>query len=105
MKTIKGTVKAWLPEYYGPQDLCGTHEKAMKALAFTDANMASSGWALVGIANVSLKIPSEDVLITNKIEALKTEKQTIRAEAEMKSRVIDKKIQELLAIEFVGSAS
>lgn len=105
MKTIKGTVKAWLPDYRGPQDLCGTNKTAMEALSFSDANMAPSGWSLVGVATVSLKIPSEDILINNKIEALKIEKQTIRAEAEMKSRVIDKKIQELLAIEFVGSAS
>lgn len=105
MKTIKGNIKAWLPDYYGPQDLCGTNKNAMAALHFTDANMTPSGWALVGIATLSINVPSEDVLINNKIEALKAEKQTIRAEAEMKSRVIDKKIQELLAIEFVGSAS
>lgn len=105
MRTIKGTITAWLPDYYGPQDLCGTNKKAMAALHFTDANMTPSGWALVGTATLSLNVPSDDVLINNKIEALKVEKQTIRAEAEMKSRAIDEKIQKLLAIEFVWSAS
>ena len=104
MTTITGTVKAWATPYsnFDPRALDKT---TPSMLAFTDADMATHGYTLVGEAEITVKLMDHDTIIGNKVDALRAEAANIRAEATMKCTRIEEQINQLLAIEYTPAAS
>lgn len=98
MKTITATTKAWLTSYAGPDDLTGTQDRAIEALAYHPRDMNSSGWTYAGQATITVELVDNDTLILNKVSALRSELQTVRANAEIEAGNLEAKIQKLLAI-------
>jgi hypothetical protein len=104
MKVITGKTKAWLSEYGNPDALMGTPEQAVKEVCFSMGDMTSVGWSFVGDATVTFECGDRNELIANKVDSLRKEIKTVRAEAQMKAKEIEQKIQKLLAIEYTPEA-
>jgi hypothetical protein len=99
MKTISGTTTAWLAMHQGPEDLIGKKESQLVGdLFYSTSDMSHHGWSKVGPATITLEIPEDDQLINNKVDALRKEITKTRADAEMKARGLEEKVQQLLAI-------
>lgn len=99
MKTITGITKAWITgDYYGPAEIARDGPKAVAHLGYSDNDMSSHGWTCIGEAEITLRMVSDDEIISNKVTALRKEIQTVRADAEAKATQLERKVQELLAI-------
>ncbi len=62
--------------------------------------MTASGWTFAGEAEITLQLVDHKALVENKVEALKAEVKSIKAEATMKVTQIERQIQTLLAITY-----
>ena len=96
MTTITGQIEAWIPEYVSPDQLHG--ERALHYMTFADCDMSGHGYSRAGVATVSVEIADKDDLIANKVDALRSQVQKVRADAQMEANRIEDKIQQLLAI-------
>lgn len=105
MKTITATVKAWLTEWCGPDDLEQSAERAVVALAYSTQDMTKQGWTYAGMATITVEIVDGQALVDNKVAALREELKSERVKADMKLADIELKIQNLLAIEYVPEAA
>lgn len=102
MRTITGTIGAYITGSLGPADLIGDPCQVLNNLSyFNYSGMENYGWARVGTATITVEIEDEQQLIRNKIDALKSEKNAILGEAQAKATEIDGKINNLLAITYV----
>lgn len=103
MAIVIGTQSAWLGSYSGltPEDFKNPKEKIIDGLSFAKVgqDMTSTGWTYVGEATITVELVDKDTLINNKVEALRAEAVTIRAEATMKCTRIEEKINQLLCLE------
>ena len=98
MKPAKATTNAWLYDVcYGPQHLIGAKPKALVDM-LSYGGKKGEGWTLVGTAEITVKLVSEDRMVVNKIESLRREITTTRADAELKVQKIEQQVQQLLAI-------
>ncbi len=70
-------------------------------ISYRDNNYARSGTMVLisDAVSVDFKITGRDVITKNVVDGLKAESQKIRADAEVKCKMIDDKINSLLAIE------
>lgn len=100
MAKIKGTTGVWLSDsYYGPDDIKRDGPKCVGKLSYIDYDMSkSAGWVKIGTAEITLNLISDDQMVANKVESLKTEIQTIRATSENAITQLQAKIQSLLAL-------
>lgn len=99
MRTITGKTTAWLASHQGPEALVGKKESQLIGdLYYANHDMSSQGWSKVGKATITLEIPEDDQLIANKVDALRKEITRTRADAEVKARDLEEKVQQLLAI-------
>jgi len=99
MKTITGTTKAWFTnDIYGPDDLAREGAKLLGALGYINNDMTAHGWSCIGTADITLTLIDEDQMVANKVESLRQEITKTRADAEMKVRLLEGKVQSLLAI-------
>lgn len=96
MRTVTGTVKVWANQWIGPDDL--NHENVIQRLTYTNLDMATSNYSLVGSAEITVDFVDQDELILNKVEALRTAQKAARAEAQKMEMQYEKQIQQLLAI-------
>lgn len=98
MKTVTATTNAWLYDTcYGPQDLLNaTPVQVIGMVSYGDKR--SEGWTLVGTAEVTVKLVSEDQMVLNKVESLRKEITKTRADAEVKAKHLEQQVQQLLAI-------
>ena len=104
-RTITATVGAWFTsDHAGPDDLARTPEHAINSLGFSALDMAKH-WTRVGDATITVTLVDEKTLIGNKVDALRRELQSVRAEAQMKTNDLESKIQKLLAIEYTAEAT
>jgi hypothetical protein len=62
------------------------------------------GYTYIGEATITVDVPDEKTLIDSKVEALREEIKTTRADATAKVTQLEGQIQQLLAIEFTPSA-
>lgn len=102
-RTFTGTLNAFLTEYasIGPEDLHpGNDAMVIRGLSFASSDMAGTSWSKVGTAEVTVTLVSNDEIVANKVDALRKQQQTVRAEAEAKSQRIEEQIQSLLAITY-----
>ena len=86
-----------------PEDLYTDTPDAQKRLiaglsisAYDDMSIVN--WTPIGTAMVEMSFVDTKTLFMNKVEALKSEIQTIRAEAQVKVDKLSDKLQSLLAI-------
>lgn len=87
-----------------PQDL--QTEKGVRSLAFFrdhDKYWAEQGYTYVGVAEVTVEVPDLRELVDHKVEALRQQEVSIRAEATAKCTAIEGQIQNLLAIEYTSA--
>jgi hypothetical protein len=61
---------------------------------------APEGWTRLGEATLTVEIPSVDDIINSKVDSLKAQVKSIRAEAEAKANFVESQINTLLAIEY-----
>lgn len=101
MTTITGKTKVWLSQYSSltPQQL-GTGDVGVGHLFYADCDMTESGYTHIGEAEVSVQVFDTKTILANKVEALKEEAKTIRAEAHQRCVRIEEQIQNLLAITY-----
>jgi uncharacterized protein YqgV (UPF0045/DUF77 family) len=92
--------KAWLSNHNHstPADLLTPMGAA--GLHYTPIDMSDSGSAFIANATVTIDIPDERTLVENKVEALREQAASIRAQATAKCTQIEGQIQNLLAITY-----
>lgn len=100
MRTVTGTITAYLTNSYGPEEL-QTDERALRVMVLHPCDMTGVGWTKVGMAEITVTMDDETQIIGNKVDALKAEKLRILGEAHAKATEIDGQIQNLLAITYV----
>lgn len=98
------TVKtgAWLTnDYTSVEDLLKmSQEELVRTLHPYKAEGQITGWTLVGTAEVSIELTDPDKIIANKVDALKAELNTERAQSEARCTQLQSQINNLLAIEY-----
>lgn len=100
-KQAKGTVNVWLPyTYTKPSDLHKLDdERLVASVCFQNADMSSIGWALVGTAEVSIRLDDCKTCTANQVAILQSQLKEMRAEHQQAQNRLTKQIQELLAID------
>jgi hypothetical protein len=102
---VTATMGAFLPKESSatPQEL--QTEKGIRRMSFfTDKEYwIGIGYTYIGEATITVEVPDERTLIDNKVEALREEIKTTRAEATAKVTKLEGQIQQLLAIEYAPS--
>lgn len=99
---ITGALKAYLSPHssLSPKDLA--KPSVLQSLSFwgEDTKYADqNGYTFVGMATITFTPLGQDALISNKIDALRNEAVTIRADATAKVTRIESQIQNLLCLE------
>ena len=107
MAKITGKTKVWVSEFYGPEEIKRDGAKCVQRMTYTDRDMTGGpcGFSLVGTAEITVDFVDEQIMVDNKIEALRAEVKSIKAKAEMEATALEGKIQQLLAICNESSAS
>lgn len=105
---VTGTLSAYVSPHssVSPKDL--QKPSCLQGLAFWDQGSKyplQNGYTLVGTAVITLTLASQDVIVANKIDALRNEAKGIRADATAKCTRIESQIQQLLCIENGATAS
>lgn len=104
-KTITGTIGAYLmTAFYGPEELAGDAERAINVLSFFSHEYKGSDYTKVGTAKITVELVSQDEMLGNQIDALKSEKTKLMADHQQALTNIDSKIQQLLAITMTAAA-
>lgn len=100
MTTHKIKTKAWITEYssISPDDL--EQGNRLDSLIYSSSESIPDGWTCAGDAEIIFTPVDRKTLIDNKVEALKAEAASIRAEAQAKVTRIEGQIQNLLAISY-----
>lgn len=100
MKTVSMKTKAWIGANsdISPKDLM--EGKKLNQLVFYHADFSKMGYTFVGEAVLTVTVPDEKTLVKNKVEALRAEAKSIRAEATAKVTRIEGQINDLLALTF-----
>lgn len=91
--------KAWMSSHntYTPDQL--RTPDGVASLNYTHLDMGTFGDALVGTATITVELVDDRVMIDNKIDSLREQAASIRAEATAKCTKIESQIQQLLCIE------
>ena len=105
MSTNTATAKVWLitGSSLRPDEIHSDNAQNLMgrvSLLDPEMDMSSMGWTLIGTATITLDLVDRRTLIDNKVESLKAEAASIRAEAYRKAMHIDNQIQQLLAIDY-----
>ena len=107
-RVVEGATPIWLcnTSHIGLKELKeSSFEKLIGGLSFFKGDFTKYGYTKVGIATISLEIASTDELLTNKVAALKAEREKLLADTQLKVNHFDKQINQLLAIEMSPEAS
>lgn len=101
MKTITGTIDAYLTEYchLTPEDLRGPKPGIVGQLSYSSHDM-SGCWVKVGTARIEVTLMQDDAIVTGAVAGLRAQQEKARADAEAKCTEIERQIQTLLAITF-----
>lgn len=70
------------------------------ATVFAASDMTTMGWTRVGVATVELEIENENQIRQNMVGALREQKKTVLAKAQLEATQIEEQIQNLLAISY-----
>lgn len=103
---IAQEVTAWLSDN-SPSTLESLADPATLSLArfvYTDANMSTCGWRRVGVAMITLELPSHDVMRDMAIDSLRAEITAVRANAQAMITHLEGRIANLLALPMSAEA-
>lgn len=94
------TIKIWVSEYSMKHvDLSDLNKPENKDFfLFSNSDMGDIGYALIGMGEVECSFFTRAEIQNNAVEALKTQIQKVKAEAEKEVTKLNEKIQQLLAI-------
>lgn len=100
MKTVTGTLNAYMTEYSGltAEDISNPSRETLSALSYSDQEMGGMGWIKVGRASIEIEFLSDEALRVGAVKSLREQQSKIRAEAERKATDLERQIQTLLAI-------
>lgn len=111
MSKHTATLHAWLDKYSSIEGLFDSSAEAVvAALTYTrsapddDSYFKREGYTHIGTAEITVTLPARDEVVSNKVAALRAERQAVLVKAEAESQEIEKQIQSLLAISFDGVA-
>lgn len=106
-RTITTKAHAWLTEFstVTPEQLTAGSNGLIHSLSFSCFDMAPCGWTLVGEAEISVTLADVDTIVQSKVQALRSQKETVLAEAQARVTRLDAQIQSLLAIEYQAEAA
>lgn len=101
---VTATLSAYLSPYSNikPDELA--MESSVGQMVFTNGDneyLTREGYTKVGVAVVEVDVFDQKEIIANKVDALREEIKTTRANAQAKVTEIEGKIQNLLAIEYM----
>lgn len=105
-RTVTGTTKVWLTEHalnIGPKELADP--RVVSRLSYSDSEMKSWGWTLIGTAEITLHLVGDREIVENRVDSLRAEQKKVVADAQKKSTEIERQIQTLLAIAYEGKAA
>ena len=96
---VQFTAKAYLSQYRDISEVAnGTH---MPMISYNDGGYwVQQGHALIGTANVTIELHTNDQIMTAKLEALQAKLQTVRAENQQRENAILDEISKLTAISY-----
>ena len=94
MKTITGTIGAWLSSHNLNAD-----PNDFENLFFAVSDMTNIGWIKVGNASVTVELMSDADQLTNQLAMLEEAERRVKADAQAKLNEIEGQRQRLLAIE------
>ena len=97
MKTITGTIGAWLSSHNLNAD-----PNDFENLFFAVSDMTNIGWIKVGNASVTVELMSDADQLTNQLAMLEEAERRVKADAQAKLNEIEGQRQRLLAIEYKG---
>ena len=97
MKTITGTIGAWLSSHNLNAD-----PNDFENLFFAVSDMTNIGWIKVGNASVTVELMSDADQLTNQLAMLEEAERRVKADAQAKLNEIEGQRQRLLAIEYRG---
>lgn len=105
MAAIKQMMRAYLTNDGAASNFvdalrAGNQAEALNCVNFGPEGMDRYGWTFIGMAEVSLDVQDDDTIRQNMVQALREQKKTVLAEAQLEATRIDEKIQNLLAISF-----
>ncbi len=95
MKTITGTIGAWLSSHNLNAD-----QNDFENLFFAVSDMTNIGWIKVGNASVTVELMSDADQLTNQLAMLEEAERRVKADAQAKLNEIEGRRQRLLAIEY-----
>lgn len=95
MKTITGTIGAWLSSHNLNAD-----PNDFENLFFAVSDMTDIGWIKVGNASVTVELMSDADQLTNQLAMLEEAERRVKADAQAKLNEIEGQRQRLLAIEY-----
>ena len=95
MKTITGTIGAWLSSHNLNAD-----PNDFENLFFSVSDMTNIGWIKVGNASVTVELMSDADQLTNQLAMLEEAERRVKADAQAKLNEIEGQRQRLLAIEY-----
>lgn len=94
---VQFTAKAYLPSYCQISDVVSGSD--MPLICRGDSSyLEQQGYALIGTANVTIELHAENKILADKLEALQTQLQTVRAENQKRENAILDQISKLTAI-------
>ncbi len=110
--TITGNARAWLTDTWRtPKDMeeraKTDPDAAVSWLSFTtpEQDMTEYGWIEVGMATITATINDTDAVNAKQVQNLKAQIQEIQAKAHEQVRVLEDRIQSLLAITYEEPAN
>lgn len=95
MKTITGTIGAWLSSHNLNAD-----PNDFENLFFAVSDMTDIGWIKVGNASVTVELMSDADQLTDQLAMLEEAERRVKADAQARLNEIEGQRQRLLAIEY-----
>lgn len=101
---VQYTATAYLGEYSTIEEVA--NGRSMPILIDGDGNsyFDSQGYTKIGKATVAIQLFSDDEITRNKLDALKAELQTVRADNQRRENAILERISKLQAITYTAEA-
>lgn len=103
-RVIEGTIGVWSTPYkgteIGPQQIRQWEPKQLIENVALCANDMAPQWARLGTARIEITFDDDKEMVTNRVSALRVEKERTLAEAQKKATDIEREIQTLLAITY-----
>lgn len=99
---VVGRSKAWMTQY-GSMNIEQDPDSLVTSVVYTDRDMTSSGWYIVGEAEIALTLLGREDSVLNQIDSLKGLIRQEHAQSHSKVMELQDQINNLLAITYAPS--